>query len=319
MKHVLWMLVLAAVLCISACTKESGPGTGEKKSATTAETPEAALKTAADDFCAATLKGDAETAFNFMYPPAMREKAAELAGFESVEKFLDNFKKMLAQEIKEAPMESCTIGEVRIKECPSFVKGHFGEFKLEVQQCGEFAVAMKRASEDEEETMTMPAGMVDGKWYAVLEDMDTGIDYSEDGENDMGLRDFAHDFCGAIEARDNAAIKGMLAGGIQQIASTEHPDITSWDAYMSRLQEAWDTSQESVSCSVMSTENYGECSPETTEAYAAAEMEAVTCGIIDIAVFIDDSPWSNSLSAVFIDGAWNIDPGELIEFSQIEN
>lgn len=306
MKHCVFVIVMMAIFCCGAYAQ------------TETIVPDASLKAAGDGFCAAGLKGDVKGIFEFMFHPQMRQKVAEASGFQSEQEFLDNVKIMLEQELSENPLETCTIGETNVIECPSYAIAHFDMFGLKTQKCGKFAMNSKTANDEEPRTDNITAALVDGKWYAVMEDPATGIDYSDMDENDMGLRDFAKEFCAAMESQDSAAMEKLRMAGINPVDPSDHPDIMNWNGYMSRLTESWRMNPEPVSCSVMSTQNYGYCAGGTKEVYGAAGIEVETCGIIDLSVFMAKDNWYNGLSAVFIDGAWHIDTNDLIELSRIQ-
>ena len=308
MRHIFIAAMLAAVFCSGALAKE--PET---------RAMDMTLKAAAENLCTAGLNGNAAAVFDFLFHPAMLQQLAEFTGFATVQEFRDDMLSMLEEEIRQDPMESCRVEEAYNIECPSYAIGHFQTLELELQKCGSFSITAKLASEEEEDTETFTAGLVDGKWYVVIESMATGIDYNDPdtGENDMGLRDFAGDFCDALETGDPAAVRALGVAGISPVASSEHPDIMAWDDYLDRLKESWALNPEPVTCTVMSTRNYGQCPPDTAQVYDDAGMEVVTCGIIDLDVFMDKGSWYHGLSAVFIGGYWYIDPNDLIELSRL--
>jgi hypothetical protein len=308
MKHFVLLAVIMAVFCCGAYAQETTPET---------KAPEASLKAAADNFCSAGLKGDFLAVFDFMIHPAMRQLAAEASGFENVQDFLDSMKILMDQQFAENPLQTCAIDSADAIECPSYAIVHFETFGLTVQKCGKIALTLKTTQDEEAQTQDFTTALIDGAWYAVIEDPDTGIDYSDTEENDMGLRDFAKEFCAAMESQDPAAMESFRMPGIEPAAPSPHQDIINWSVYMGRLAQSWKMNPEPVSCNVMSTENMGSCTPETTAAYQAAGLEAITCGILDLGVFMDKDNWYNGLSAVFVDGAWHIDPNDLIELSRI--
>ncbi len=271
-------IILLAMICVVLSGAPAFGGQDDKASA-----PAPNLLETGTRVCQALEKNDFRPMFDFLFHPSLLGVFAEIEGMpksnEEITEFLLGNMALMAET---SPIMKCTAGPVTDRECPDFAHSHFAEFGLKVEKCATIGVKMELGGDKPESIDNSgTAALVEGKWYLVLEDFRTGIDYYEEysGTQPLGNR-----ICRAITAGAADGVTKLRLPAMLPSAPGALPEI----ALAASLRKASDSGEE-VLCSTQDYETLESCPAAVLDRHRAAGVELQACGYADLSIVANGS------------------------------